>query len=57
MLIKREYANKYKGIYLYEYDSTSMDEHMVQIFLEYTRNLPIAQNILVINKGTSYEEM
>ena len=57
MSIINEYKKKYKGIYLYESLSKSMEEDILLIFLEYTRNLPIAQNILIINKETSYEEM
>ena len=57
MILKGNHSNKFKGIFLYESSSNSMEDDILQIFLEYTRNLPIAQNILIINKETSYEEM
>ena len=51
----------FKGIYLYESEyeneSKSMEDDILQIFLEMTGQLPIAQNILISNKETSYEEM
>ena len=34
-----------------------MEDDILQIFLEMTGQLPIAQNILISNKETSYEEM
>ena len=47
-----------KGLYLYESNSEeSMEVEILNIFLENTGNLPIAQNILISNKETSYEEM
>ena len=50
--------NSLKGIYLYESsNSESMEVDILNIFLENTGNLPIAQNILISNKETSYEEM
>ena len=49
----------YKGIYLYESkkESKSMKDDILKIFLQMTGNMPIAQNILISNKETSYEEM
>ena len=57
MLIKSDNKHKFKGIYLYKSESNSIEDDILQIFLEYTRNIPIAQNILVMNKETSFEEM
>ena len=51
----------FKGIYLYESEyeneSKSMEDDILQIYLEMMGQLPIAQNILISNKETSYEEM
>ena len=47
----------YKGIYLYKSDYNSMEEDILKIFIEKTRNIPIAQNILISNKETSFEEI
>ena len=56
MIIKNN--NTLKGLYLYESNSEeSMEVEILNIFLENTGNLPIAQNILISNKETSYEEM
>ena len=55
--IKSNELNKLKGIYIYKSESNSIEEEILQIYLELTRNIPIAQNILVINKETSLEEM
>jgi len=57
ILIKNDNLNKMKGIYLYKSESNSIEEDILQIFLEHTRNIPIAQNILVMNKETSLEEI
>ena len=46
-----------KGIYIYESDSESMEEDILEIFLDKIGRLPVAQNILITNKETSYEEM
>lgn len=46
-----------KGIYIYESDSESMEEDILQIFLDKIGRLPVAQNILITNKETSYEEI
>ena len=58
MLIKKK--NSLRGIYLYESEygiSESMEIDILNIFMEHTENLPFAQNILISNKETSYEEM
>ena len=49
--------NTLKGIYIYESKSESMEEDILQIFLDTLGRLPIAQNILITNKETSYEEI
>ena len=47
----------YKGIYLYKSDYNSMEEDILKIFIEKTKNIPIAQNILISNKETSFDEI
>ena len=46
-----------KGIHLDACDSNSMEEHIIDLFWNEIGQLPIAQNILITNKETSYEEM
>jgi hypothetical protein len=48
-----------RGLYKYKSDSVSetMEEDILQIFLDKIGCLPIAQNILIFNKETSFEEM
>ena len=55
--IKSDDEEIYKGIYLYKSDYNSMEEDILKIFIEKTRNIPIAQNILISNKETSFEEI
>ena len=56
LLIKGE--AKYKGFYLYKCEQDeSMEEFILNIFLEKMECLPIAQNILITNEGTSPEEI
>ena len=50
-------GNSLKGIYKYFSQSISMEEDIMQIFLDKIGKIPIAQNILVNNKETSFEEM
>jgi len=58
MKIRKKNNEKiFKGIYIYESKSDSMEEDILQIFLDTIGRLPIAQNILITNKETSYEEM
>ena len=57
MKINEEEENNLKGIYFYESKSESMEEDILQIFLDKIGKIPIAQNILITNKETSYEEM
>ena len=59
MKIKNDINDKliFKGIYLYKSDSNSMEEDIAKIFIKKTRNIPIAQNILISSKETSYEEI
>ena len=49
--------NLFKGRNNYESKSEFMEEDILQIFLNKIGSLPIAQNILITNKETSYEEM
>ena len=57
MKIKSDDGEIYKGIYLYKSDYNSMEESILKIFIEKTKNIPIAQNILISNKETSFEEI
>ena len=49
--------SKDKGIYLYECENISKEELILNLFLKKINQLPIAQNILITNKETSYEEL
>ena len=50
--------NKYKGFYLHECkNGESMEEFIVNIFLQKIGHLPIAQNVLIFSKETSFEEI
>ena len=49
--------NNYKGIYLQECENNSMEEFIINLFWDKINELPIAQNILITNKETSYEEI
>ncbi len=53
--IKKEHD--LKGIYTYFSKSVSLEEDILKIFLEKVGKIPIAQNILINSKETSYEEM
>ena len=55
MLIKEKM--KYKGIYLHKCENESMEEFIVNIYLEKMNQLPLAQNVLISCKETSLEEM
>ena len=56
MLIKT--SNKYKGFYLHKCENgESMEEFIINIFLEKIGHLPLAQNILIMNKEVSPEEI
>ena len=56
MLIKAK--NKYKGFYLHKCENDeSMEEFIINIFLEKIGLLPLSQNVLILNKETSLEEM
>ena len=57
MLIKDKYKNKYKGIYLHICKNESIEEFILNIFMEKIGKLPISQNVLIISKETSPEEM
>ena len=46
-----------KGIYRYFSEADSLEEDILQIFLDKVGKIPIAQNILISSKETSYEEM
>ena len=46
-----------RGIYKFLSQSVAMEEDILQIFLDKIEKMPIAQNILINNKETTYEEM
>ena len=46
-----------KGIYLYGCENNSMEEYIINLFLDKLKILPIAQNVLITNKETSSEEI
>ena len=46
-----------KGIYLLECDNNSMDELIINLFLDNLGKLPISQNLLFANEETSSEEI
>ena len=50
-------GNDLRGIYTYFSKSDSLEEDILQIFLDKVEKIPIAQNILINSKETSYEEM
>ena len=55
MRIKKEYT--LKGIFVHKSESESMEEDILQLFLDNINRPPIPQNILITNKETSYEEV
>ena len=55
MLIKNK--NIYKGIYLHKCENESKEEFILKLFFNLIGKLPIAQNILISSKDTSYEEI
>ena len=46
-----------KGINYYKCDEYSIEEKTIDLFIEFTGKYPISQNILLINKDTSLEEI
>ena len=50
-------GNNLKGIYIYLSQSGSIEEDIITIFVKKIQLMPIAQNILIISKETTYEEM
>ena len=48
---------KYEGIYLQKCNNISMEEYIIYLFWEKIVELPIAQNILICSKDTSFEEI
>ena len=49
--------NNFKGIYSYKCKVSSIEEQILYLYLNLTKNMPISQNILKCNEETSYEEM
>ena len=52
-----EKENELRGIYKYLSQSSSMEEDILQIFLDKVGKIPVAQNILIHTEETSDEEM
>jgi len=50
-------SNDLKGIYLYKCENISMEEYIINLFLDKLTELPISQNVLITNKETSSEEI
>ena len=55
--IKEEYEFELKGLFKYFSRADSLEEDILQIYLDKVGKIPIAQNILISSKETSYEEM
>ncbi len=63
-LLKEEYEkilmiekDKYKGIFLHECHENSTGEFIYELFLQKIGKAPIAQNIMICSKETSFEEI
>ena len=50
-------ANKYKGIFLQKCKNNSMEEFIIDLFIDNLKQIPMAQNILITNEETSLEEI
>ena len=50
-------SNDLKGIYLFNCENRSMEEYIINLFMNYLSELPISQNVLISNKETSSEEI
>ena len=50
-------SNDLKGIFLHKCEKISMEEYIINLFLDKLDELPISQNILIANKETSSEEI
>ena len=53
----RMWRDEHKGIYLAECNDNNMEKFIIDLYWDKTRKLPIAQNILITSKETSYEEI
>ena len=49
--------NKKSGLYHLNCDKKTIEEKIIDLFVSQTDKFPISQNILLINKTTSFEEM
>jgi len=49
--------NLREGIYFLNSENISLEKTTIDLFLYYTEKNPISQNVLIINKYTSYEEI
>ena len=54
---KYKVINNKKGINYFNSEECSIEEKAIDLFIEFTGKYPISQNILLINKDTSLEEM
>ena len=50
-------SNDLKGIFFHKCENISMEEYIINLFLDKLGELPISQNILIINRETSSEEI
>ena len=48
---------QYKGINYMNSQKSSIEEEIIDLFIELTGKFPISQNIILINKDTSFEEI
>ena len=49
--------NKFKGIYFVRMEIYLMEKYIIKKFLDFTGQMPIAQNILFVNEETNIEEI
>ena len=47
----------YKGLFIYYIEANNLEKEIIDIYINLTQNLPIAQNILMCNEETSEEEL
>ena len=47
----------FKGLFLYDCGNSSKEEYIITLFWDKIKDLPIAQNVLITNKETSFEEV
>ena len=47
----------FNGLYLYKCEKDSMEKFIINLYLDFIQELPIAQNILITNEETTSEEI